>query len=190
MKGVITVSVTGSMRPVLKDLETVQKRYVPAATVSALNKTAKHVVVQVKKELAPQLKVPQKAIAKKLFIGKASRRRLDAALFLKPSPLNPWTAGPARARRAAREAGGWALKPGHKSPLLRWHGTLRGGETFPTGLVLRRQGTERYPTEKVGLQLTGAHAMIMRHIQASEPFFAKTFSHELQYRIDRAKGKL
>lgn len=189
MKGAIEVSVIGSMRPILEDLKQVHSRHVPSATVSALNKTAKHVVVAVKKELAPRLKVPQKAIAKKLFIGKARRQRLDAALFLKPSPLNPWLAGATRARRAAREAGGWALKPGHKSPLRRWGGAVRGGESFPHGLVLKRQGTERYPTEKVGIPLTGAHGMILRHMQASEPFFAKTFAHELQYRIDRAKGR-
>lgn len=205
MKGAINVSVEGSMRAIIEDLERIHRQHVPDATVRALNRTAKHVQSMVKKELSAQLKVPQKVAATRLPIAKASRRRLDAVLYLKHRPMNPWIAGATKARALAAEAGGWALPPGHHSKpqsvikprseagklrrisWIRQGGYDRGGNTFPKGIVLRRKGKERYPTESVGMPLTGVYGMILRHIQASEPFFARTFERELQFRIDRGK---
>lgn len=200
MKNAFGISVVGSMKPILKDLDRVQRQCVPAATVAALNKTAKHVQTQAKKEIASLIGVPQKTIAKKLPIAKAKRSRLDAVVYFKHTPINPWLVSAARARRMAREAGGWALKPGHVShPYVRrgsrhgsdWvrqGGNDRGGNTFPKGLVLRRKGAERYPTEAVGIAMDGAFAVILRHVYGSEPFFSRTFEHELQFRIDRRLG--
>lgn len=207
MKGAINVSVEGSMRTIIEDLERIHRQHVPDATVRALNRTAKHVQSLVKKELSAQLKIPQKVAATRLPIARASRRRLDAVLYLKHRPMNPWIAGARKAKAVAAEAGGWALPPGHRSrpqsvikprsaagklrrvQWTRQGGYDRGGNTFPKGIVLQRKGKERYPTESVGMPLTGVHGMILRHLQASEPFFAKAFAHELQYRIDRSKGK-
>lgn len=202
MKNALSIDVRGSMRPILMDLDRVAQTCVPPATVSALNKTARHVVVLAKREIAASIGVPQKAIAKKLAIGKASRRKLNAAVFLKHRPINPWYVSAARARKEAKAAGGWALKPGHVSkPQSRrgakwWQmgarqgGNERGGNTFPKGLVLKRKGIKRYPTQSVGIPIPGAGAIVRKHVNGSGAFFSRTFAHELQYRIDKKRTSM
>jgi hypothetical protein len=190
MKNALSIDVRGSMRPILVDLDRVAQTCVPAATVSALNKTAKHVQVLARREIAATFKVPQKTISKKLSIGKAKKSRMNAVLYLKHRPINPWLVSAARARKEAAAQKGWALKPGWVTFKRRYHGKTHGPSSFPAGIVLKRRGRERWPLDAVGIPMEGAGAIVQKHVRGSEAFFSKTFAHELQYRIDKKRTAL
>lgn len=190
--------VRGDMRPILEDLDKVELQIVPVATVTALNNTGKHLVSVGKKEIAAAAGVPQKVIysggkspRRKLALGKASRRRMSVPIYLKTKPLNPYSVSPARAKKEAKAAGGWLLPPGHVSKkttgkakgIVGTRTVKRGGNTFPRGLVLKRKGDARYPTQAVSIPLTGAAGIMQRLTNGSGPYFSKEFDRQMKRRL-------
>lgn len=215
MKGVITVSVTGSMRPVIDELEKVQRQHVPAAAVRALNRTSTRVRTAATKELAAQLNIPVKLMKPRLPIAKASRRRLDSVVYLKHIPINPMLVSRQRGREQAKKIGGFTVGPGESGSIwvitagrsfkrrtdISFSKRTKSGQTFPKLMVFKRQGKKRLPLwgphdqkapdPSPGLKVwPKGEAVVTRHIAQSREFFTRTFERDLQFRIDRERGKL
>ncbi len=78
----VSIDIRADTRAVLRDLRAINSRAVPAATASALNKTAAKARTQVSRRLAATKNIPQKTLKKRLRVFRANRRRLFATVWL------------------------------------------------------------------------------------------------------------
>ena len=182
MRG-MQVSVIGDMKAVLKDLTVLEKKTVPAATVAALNKTAKKVRTDGTREIAAQLQVKAKNIRRRIRTRRASRRyQVTTIRFLKApiSAVDEMTAG-ARQKGLERPGKRSGIKAGkHKFPHS-FVGTGPGGNVH----VFERVSKVRLPIEKRVISIEGAEEVLNKHVRRSGVHFRKLFEHELRWRIKK-----
>jgi len=84
----LTINIEGDMRAILADLERVQNRHVPLATVRALNRTLAWMRTKAKREIASEVGVPI-ALANRWMRqrkGTLSNRAIMVGLLLRPIP--------------------------------------------------------------------------------------------------------
>ena len=84
------VSVKFDAKNTVKNLGVINKKIIPAATVSALNKTMNRAFTESKRDISKATGVKQKLIAGRLEKHKARRDNLNAeiSMLLKPIPFS------------------------------------------------------------------------------------------------------
>lgn len=172
-------TVKGSMKEITRDLTRVQRKVVPAATVSALNKTA----VTVRKSSTQDISrtkaiTPQRLIRDRLRLVRASRRNLAALILARLTGVAAGKLGTPR-----QQAKGARVKR-HFFP-----GAFVA--TMPSGYkgIFQRRGTKRLPIEEKVIPLQPeADKIIRKHVNTTgAAAWVKNFQRELKWRLDKRR---
>lgn len=187
----ISLDIRGDVKDIIRDLDHVERKIVPAATVSALNKTGTRIMTRARKRIAKaaklddqyQIAIPLKLLKKKLAMGKANKRRRSVALYVKNKPINAARLNMSGTKKGVKVKGKlfpgtWGFGPG-------W--VTKKGKRFPKGIVLRRQGKARYPTEALHIRIWPQGNQIMTSIikRMGRAAFRRLFRHEVSRRLDK-----
>lgn len=171
MPGIVQAHVTGSTRAVLKHLDKTRK-VSQKSTVTALNKTAKKLLVPAKRQIAASTNLRAKDVAKRLRVGQASRRRPVSALRMLMRPI-PWIQLNAKQLGGSRPRGVRAGKHVDRDAFIAKG--LGGHEQ-----VFRREGPERTPLEVLRVELEEkAHPILRRTVRGSAPIFKRFYKEQM-----------
>ena len=185
-----TIRVTGgkSMKRVIKDVNRVNKKIVPAARVSALNKVAAKIRTASYRDAAKSIGIPQrvlrgsrvKRIPARVILRRANRRREAALLTALTLPV------------AAAKAGN--AKQGRKGARVGRHHQFGGSfvATMPSGhrgIFRRKPGVGRLPINEVTIPLS---PMLERAIEKNlkamgQREWPRIFERELAFRLRRGR---
>lgn len=147
------VSIHGDLQAIRSHLGDLEQNLVPAATVSALNRTAKHILSESAKELAEQLSVPQKHVRGRLAFGKASRKRQSIARYLKHKPINPGAISRTAAKRRAKLINGFVVDPGVGATMAARQGRTKDGKSKVSWVAVRKSGSVHRFTAQRGRKI-------------------------------------
>jgi len=184
MRGsIVQAAVQGQVKKTLRHMDKTRK-VSQRATVTALNKTGKKLMVPAKREIAQKTKLRAKDVTKRLRLRKATKRRPRAALGMLMRPI-PWI------QLGARELGGKKKKRGVRA------GKYVDRDAFIASRpdqrnnpqVFKREGAPRLPVEVLKVELEdNAHQVLRRAVRGSTPIFRRFYSEQMQ-RWTKRKGK-
>lgn len=80
----MVINIKGDVKAHTKHLSKLQKKIIPDATRSSINKTATSVTSAIKKPIAKEIGVRQKDIKKAFYIKRANRKKLTAEITIRP----------------------------------------------------------------------------------------------------------
>jgi hypothetical protein len=203
----IAFSVSGNAKAVIADMQKLPDKVTNAAIANALTRAGKTTRAKATPEISAAVGVPANVVRKRITVAKASqytgKAYLNAAVYLRTKPISAASLKPKASKRGGVKAGkrkfadAWYLPPGHSSGQRsgKAKGLLgitrkvsRGGKSFPKGIVLRRKGSESYPTEAVTVPiLEAADPILRRALDNAGPDFVKQLESQLERRL-KAKG--
>ena len=184
-----TIRVTGgrSMKRVIKDVNRVNKKIVPAARVSALNKVTAKIRTASYRDAAKAIGIPQrllrgsraKRIPARMILRRAHRRREAALLIVLTLPVAAAKAGKPRQTRKGTRVG-----RRHQFPHA-FVATVPSG----TGVFRRKPGAARLPIKEVTIPLS---PMLERAIEKNlkamgQREWPRIFERELAFRLRRGR---
>ena len=143
----VAISAKADVKRLTRNLNAIQRKEIPKATNTALNRTLKNVTTSATRQLAPFMATTQKAIRDVLAIKKSSWRRLRASVTATHKPIN---LGKFKGRQTKRgvSAAAYGKRRVYEGAFLR-----RGNQ------ALKRTGPERYPLKALwGPSITQAWA--------------------------------
>lgn len=175
------LDVKGDMKAITRDLRKVERSIVPAATVSALNKTARQVRTASTREISRTKAItPQRLVRDRLQFVRATRRFLVAAIVARLHGIAAAKLGIPR-----QSATGASVKrhtfPGAFVAVMPSSGH-RG--------IFKRVGKQRLPIreQRVSLQ-PEASDIVERHVRTTGAVaWVKNFERELAWRLSRKRA--
>ena len=183
----LKIDVRGDVKAILRDLNAIQRRHVPRATVRALNRTMSWVRTQAKRKLAAHLQIQAGVASKQMRITKAKLGYRSALLSLNTRPISAIrlkareTATGVRAGRHAFPGAFIATGVGGHRHVFKRTGERR---VMKAG---RRQGkvaevidAVKIPVEPMGTALVGTIVT-----ERSGARFVQEFQRDLAYRLRR-----
>lgn len=195
----IEISIKQDIKKTLAALDSYRKDIIPAATASALNRTATTVKSVATKEIAQRTGLKQSYVREKLAVIKASRQGLVAIVRALPKGVNliQFVSPTKRNTKAFRkmdkkgnpkfkgaQAKAWGKTTTYKGSFI---GTGKGSGKQ---LVFVRTGPQRDAPLKAlhgpSVPMTFANKVVtqvMRDVIARE--FGKNFAHEIKWRSDK-----
>lgn len=174
-------SVEGDIKKLSKSLDDLQKKIVPLATVTALNKTGTRIKTQIVKQVSVKTKIKQKLIRHRARIGKANRRR---------KTLNVWFGTYAISYSSFLTKTGSVKETatGIKIGKFQFPGAFKA--TMPNGHTdyYQRKGKKRLGIKKASVDIRRAAKVAMRHSRVvfAPREFMKQFDYELKRRLRNA----
>lgn len=171
----LTVRIDGDMDAILKDLEQVQKRHVPLATVRALNRTLAWMRTRAKREIAAEVGVPV-ALANRWMRqrkGTLSNRAIMVGLLLRPIPA---VRLPHRQTRTGVRAGKHAFE-----------GAFIASDPDGREMVFKRLTRKAHPIDAVKIPVAQAGQTILERYtrDKARARFAELFEKDLAWRLSR-----
>lgn len=185
------LDVRGDTRRMIRDLDRIQRQIVPAATASALNKTATEVKNEGARAVAADRMVPVREAKRKIVfprsfraVAKASRRVLAAQLvfYMRPVKAIRLLTTKSLVKQLYKRRGKYA-------------GGIRAGKHYFPGAfiaegrneqahVFRRRGAPRLPLDVMEVPLEPARGVMDRTVaRLGGKVFRKKFEAELQFRL-------
>jgi len=79
------ISVKSNINAVIRELDVIQKKHIPFATVLALTRTGQHVKAELEREMARVFDRPTAYTMRSLFLQPATKTRMTARVWLKDS---------------------------------------------------------------------------------------------------------
>ncbi len=189
-------SVKGDVKEVTRYLNSLERKVVPAATVSALNKTISGVRTESSREIKKETGLKSGYIKKRLKIVRARRGRYTAKINALPGAPNliefvrvgrQLMGRPGKRTKRSRE-GGVRAKAWNKSKVYK--GSFIGsGKNSGKPLVYVRTGKGRYPIKALhgpSVPRTFMQRKVERVMEKeARRRFRKNFTHEIRWRISR-----
>lgn len=177
-------NVRRDIKAVTRYLDKTQRKVVPAATVSALNKTAKNAQTDTVRALAAKYRVPQKLL--RGVRGKGARVRTIKA---NRRTLTAWISAKVQAIKAARVGKPRQTKTGAKAG----QHTYPGGfvATMPSGHtgIFKRKGGSRLPIAEQVIKMPDGESIAQRNTaKRARVSFPKHFLHEIKWRLSRLRS--
>lgn len=175
----IGITVRGDIKAITRDLNHLQRRVVPAATLSAINKTGAKIRTQVVRQVAADSRVPQKFVRRRIRLLRANRRQHSptAVIDVWSMPILAWKLGKTR-----RYPGGIKARQ-FRFPNA-FVARMRSGHIG----IFKRKGEKHLPIKEqtvslINAQRTAEH--LVQRIGLRE--FPRIFTADLRWRL-RRKG--
>jgi len=172
------ITIDSNIKELTRTLTTIQKTVIPQATSTALNKTARTVFKEVKRDVAKDTGLKQKEVAERMTLVKANKYTQSAHIKMEGRYFNLIRFG-ARQMKKGVKTKAWG-----KRKLYRGAFIANKGRT-----VFAREGKDRVPIKA----LVGPNPAVELARRMKKPEFNKrvmarfdkVFSQELNYRLKR-----
>lgn len=178
------VNLRGDTKEITKHLEGTQRKVIPAAVSTSLNKTGAKLNTVVKRDLAKELGVPQKAFKNQIKLFRATRRRWKAKEWI----------GTKKTIKVSKILHSSALDKYYAKGLIE----KPAGEIFTVTLnnghrgQFYRKGEGRLPIQEIVLNISSVALKVLTSAADRANIsreFRRLLSHELQRRIDLLRVK-
>lgn len=176
----IEFSMDGDFDVIIKDLGDIKNKVVPAATVTALNKTGIRSKTQVVRMLSARTRIKQKLIRRRTQLYKANRHDKRIKLWFGAYGIS--YASFLTKRGSVKET-----SKGIKIGRFKFPGAFKA--TMPNGKTdyYQRKGKKRLPIKKAEVNIYPDAVAVMRYVERLyvKPEFKKQFDYELNRRLKK-----
>lgn len=185
------IDVRAEIEKAEKGLYRYEKRVIPRATNSSLNKTATNVRTQAHRRLSQIIGLPIKELKPYTGIRRSTLLTLSSQVFGRRRAFNmiKFVVPSKRAPGAFRKQRGVKAKPWRRAQLLEGTFIIRG-RTHGRPVVVARKGDERYPLKSIygpSLHVEFNRPPMRRFMSVlAKRRFRVNFSRDLRYYISRA----
>jgi len=177
----LSFSVKGDINKMSKSLNFLQKKLVPLATVTALNKTGTKTKTQIVKQVSTRTKIKSKLIRRRVKIYKANKHTKSIVVFFGTYNIS-------YASFLTKSGNVIETKKGIRIGKFNFPGAFK--TTMPNGHTdyYQRKGKNRLPIKKasVGIYQEAQTAMNYSQKVFAPKIFKKEFDYELKRRLSNA----
>lgn len=177
------ISVRSDVKKATKALTKAERKIIPAATSSALNKTATTVRRKILKEVSVSTGALQKDLKNNAYIIKSNQRKLWATIVGRPNLIALAKTGRPKQTPRGAAAGRGPRRRVYKNTFV---ATMKSGHE---GIFIRKRKTRLPIRELFVASVSREMSETLRKVisQLGEKRFLEIFPHELQYRLSRLR---
>ena len=172
-------NVRGDMKEITKHLDKTQRRIIPLATASALNKTAAQINTKARSIVAKDIGVAQKHINRKFKVFKANRRNWSVKNWIGTQvkiPVSKVFKDPKKQINYTKKKN----LTGGKTPFI---ARMKSGHSGP----FYRKGEKRLPIKEAMIDISDISTRVLATVgpQIAMGKFRALFARELEWRLKR-----
>ena len=173
------ITIDSNIKEMTRALTRVQKRVIPQATSAAINKTARTVFKEIKRDVAKDTGLKQKDVAERMTLIKSNKYNQSATIHMRGRWFNLIRFNARQTKKGVR-AKAWGKSKLYKGAFIANKGRTvfarKGKKRLPIrGLVGPNPGVEF----RKRLQAPGFQKRVINR-------FEKVFAQELNYRLNKA----